>query len=109
VDSSVESSEVDGFTAIGIDFCCLVRGLGTGFGFSCGISDMSIALLSNVWETPATSHRLAFGINKDSKQPVGSYVKNLRDRLTHAYQLATVISFEVLEMVLDFLVELPVL
>jgi hypothetical protein len=30
---------------------------------------------------------LAFGINKDSKQPVGSYVKNLRDRLTHAYQL----------------------
>ena len=31
---------------------------------------------------------LAFGINKDSKQPVGSYVKNLRDRLTHAYQLA---------------------
>jgi hypothetical protein len=50
---------------------------------------MSIALLSNVWETPETSHRLAFGINKDSKQPVGSYVKNLRDRLTHAYQLAT--------------------
>jgi transposase InsO family protein len=32
---------------------------------------------------------LAFGINKDRKQPVGSYVKNLRDRLTHAYQLAT--------------------
>jgi hypothetical protein len=31
---------------------------------------------------------LAFDINKDSKQPVGSYVKNLRDRLTHAYQLA---------------------
>jgi hypothetical protein len=27
VDSSVESSEVDEFTAIGIDFCCLVRGL----------------------------------------------------------------------------------
>jgi hypothetical protein len=38
VDSSVESSEVDGFTATGIDFCCLIRGLGTGFGFSCGIS-----------------------------------------------------------------------
>jgi transposase InsO family protein len=32
---------------------------------------------------------LAFGINKDSKQPVGSYVKNLRDSSTHAYQLAT--------------------
>jgi transposase InsO family protein len=31
---------------------------------------------------------LAFDINKDSKQPVGSYVTNLRDRLTHAYQLA---------------------
>jgi hypothetical protein len=38
VDSSVESSEVDGFTATGIDFCCLVRVLRTGFGFSCGIS-----------------------------------------------------------------------
>ena len=38
VDSSVESSEVDGFTATGIDFYCLVHGLGTGFGFSCGIS-----------------------------------------------------------------------
>jgi hypothetical protein len=32
---------------------------------------------------------LAFGINKESKQPVESYRKNLRDRLTHAYQLAT--------------------
>jgi Fe-S cluster assembly ATPase SufC len=32
---------------------------------------------------------LAFGISKDTMQPVGSYVKNLRDRLTHAYQLAT--------------------
>ena len=32
---------------------------------------------------------LAFGISKDKRQPVGSYVKNLRDRLTHAYQLAT--------------------
>ena len=35
---------------------------------------------------------LAFGINKESKQPVGSYLKNLRDRLTHAYQFATEVS-----------------
>jgi transposase InsO family protein len=35
---------------------------------------------------------LAFGINKESKQPVETYLKNLRDRLTHAYQLATVAS-----------------
>jgi hypothetical protein len=33
-----EIPEVDGFTATGIDFCCLVRVLRTGFGFSCGIS-----------------------------------------------------------------------
>jgi hypothetical protein len=32
---------------------------------------------------------LAFGINKESKQPVETYLKNLHDRLTHAYQLAT--------------------
>jgi hypothetical protein len=32
---------------------------------------------------------LAFGISKDRKQSVGSYVKNLRDRLTHADQLAS--------------------
>jgi hypothetical protein len=28
-------------------------------------------------------------IGKDRKQSVGSYVKNLRGRLTHAYQLAS--------------------
>jgi hypothetical protein len=38
---------------------------------------------------PRLSIDLAFGINKDRKQSVGSYVKNLRDKLTHAYQLAT--------------------
>jgi hypothetical protein len=32
---------------------------------------------------------VAFGINKESKQPIGTYVKNLRDRLTRVYQLAT--------------------
>ena len=32
---------------------------------------------------------LAFSINKESKQPIGTYVKNLRDRLTRVYQLAT--------------------
>jgi hypothetical protein len=37
---------------------------------------------------------LAFGISKDKRQPVGSYVRNLRDRLTHAYQLATEASFD---------------